>query len=52
MHCFSAPPESDRLQPGREIEEIAWLDDLADPRAAPAVQEVLRHIARSGAGVL
>lgn len=44
MHCFYADGTGEP-RPGREIDEIAWLSHPDDPRAAPAVQSVLRRLA-------
>lgn len=44
MHCFAAAAHQEP-QPAGEIEEVAWLTVPDDPRAAPAVRDVLDRLA-------
>jgi hypothetical protein len=45
MHCFYGEADGEP-EPGREIEETAWLRIPVDPRAAPAVHAVLARLNR------
>lgn len=44
MHCYYAT-STGQPEPHREIAEMTWLTIPDDPRAAPAVQQVLRRLA-------
>ena len=49
MRCFHGEFTGQLLAAG-EIEEIAWLDAPDDPRAAPAVRDVLARVHSTDAG--
>jgi 8-oxo-dGTP diphosphatase len=46
MHCYRGDPRG-RLQPSREIAELAWLG-MGDARAAPALGAVLARMGSAG----